>query len=285
MILVDIVNRNNIPHAWGEGEHLPWDDPSFSEKMLIEHLNPEHDQVSRRLEIIDQQVDWIHRTILNEQQTKILDLGCGPGFYTSRLAQLGHECVGIDISPAAITYAREHSQKDNTSCVYIEHDVYSADYGSGYGLIMMLFGKFNAFNPMDVYEFFGKAWMALEEGGVLLLEPHTFIALEKLGKRESTWYAVNNGLFSEKPHLCLQENCWNEGNSTLTKRCYIVDTQTAQVRYIAQCYQAYTRPRIQTLLKDRGFEDISFFSTLSGEQNTHDDDFMVVSAVKFGTKS
>jgi len=27
---------------------------------------------------------------------EVLDLGCGPGLYASRLARLGHECTGID---------------------------------------------------------------------------------------------------------------------------------------------------------------------------------------------
>ena len=282
MILIDIVNRNNVPQAWGEGEYLPWDDPSFSEKMLIKHLNQEHDYASRRFEIIDKQVDWIHRTILNEQHTKILEIGCGPGFYTSRLAQLGHECVGIDVSPVLIAYARERAHEENTQCRYIDNDIYSAEYGNGYGLVMMTYGDFNILNPMDAYEFLGKAWRALEKSGILLLELHTFDALEKLGKCEPTWNAESDGIYSDKPYLCLHENCWNDANDSLTKRWYIVDTETAHVRYLAQCYQAYTKTHLQTLLKKRDYDDIHFFSTLSGEQNTPDDDFMVVSAVKSG---
>lgn len=38
--------------------------------------------------------------------TRILDLGCGPGLYTSRLARLGHCCVGIDFSEYAGLYER-----------------------------------------------------------------------------------------------------------------------------------------------------------------------------------
>lgn len=280
MILTDIVNRNIIPHTWGEGDHFPWDDPRFSEKMLEEHLNQGHDLASRRFEIIDRHVDWIHRTLLNGQQTKILDLGCGPGFYTSRLALLGHECVGIDFSPAAIAYARKQAQQENTLCTYIEQDIYGTAYGTGYGLIMILFGDFDTFNPMDVYEFFGKAWMALDEGGILLIEPHTFSSLKKMGKAEPSWYSANKGLFSDTPHLCLQENCWNDENKTLTKRWYIVDTHSADVRYVAQCYQAHTKAHLQSLLKKRGFKTIRFYTALSEEMDIADSDYMVVSAEK-----
>ena len=38
---------------------------------------------------------------------RILDLGCGPGHESLRMASLGAEVVGIDFSPANIRIARE----------------------------------------------------------------------------------------------------------------------------------------------------------------------------------
>jgi 2-polyprenyl-3-methyl-5-hydroxy-6-metoxy-1,4-benzoquinol methylase len=51
-------------------------------------------------------VAWIHAELLGGTPTDVLDLGCGPGLYTERLAALGHRCVGIDVSPASIAFAR-----------------------------------------------------------------------------------------------------------------------------------------------------------------------------------
>ena len=70
--------------------------------MLREHLTQDHDAASRRLPIIDLHVAWIHRQVLGEKPSTILDLGCGPGFYTDRLSRLGHTATGLDFSPAAI---------------------------------------------------------------------------------------------------------------------------------------------------------------------------------------
>jgi predicted TPR repeat methyltransferase len=50
--------------------------------------------------------------VLQSEPQRILDLGCGPGLYTQRLASLGHTCVGIDISPASIAYARRVQHPD-----------------------------------------------------------------------------------------------------------------------------------------------------------------------------
>jgi len=279
MILTDIVNRNPVPQAWGEGDYFPWDDPRFSERMLDMHFDQGHDLASRRFETIDRHVAWIHDAVLGSRPTKILDLCCGPGFYTSRLARLGHECVGIDKAPAAIACAREQAEKEGLACTYRQEDVYSALYGSGYGLVMLIFGDFNTFNPMDVNEMLGKAWMALEKGGVLLLEPFRFQTLRKLGSAGPTWYTDRDGLFYDKAHLCLQENLWNDRNRTLTIRWYIVDAGSADVRLVAQCYQAYTRPYLRKIFRERGFDSVAFHPSLTGEQ-ARNADFMVVTGGK-----
>ena len=108
----DLINRQPSPVPWAEGDNIPWDEPGFSKRMLREHLRQDHDAASRRSEKIDQHVAWIHDEVLSGHNTKILDLGCGPGLYSSRLAKLGHDCTGIDFSPASITYAQEQAQQE-----------------------------------------------------------------------------------------------------------------------------------------------------------------------------
>jgi SAM-dependent methyltransferase len=43
---------------------------------------------------------------LEQGRQRILDLGCGPGHYAGRLAELGHEVVGLDLDPQMIVAAR-----------------------------------------------------------------------------------------------------------------------------------------------------------------------------------
>ena len=51
--LLGIVNRAPKPAPWSEGDNIPWNDPDFSERMLVEHLSQEHDLASRKSETID----------------------------------------------------------------------------------------------------------------------------------------------------------------------------------------------------------------------------------------
>jgi 2-polyprenyl-3-methyl-5-hydroxy-6-metoxy-1,4-benzoquinol methylase len=85
---------------------------------------------------------------LCNRPTAILDLGCGPGLYTSRLARLGHTCTGIDFGPAAIAYARTAAAEGQLDCSYRLEDLRSAAFGGDFGLVMCVFGEIYVF-PRD----------------------------------------------------------------------------------------------------------------------------------------
>ena len=102
--IADIVNRTPNPVPWSEGDNIPWDDQAFSERMLAEHLSQNHDLASRRQDKIEAHLSWIFERVLKGRTPKVLDLGCGPGLYTQRLASRGARCVGIDFAPAAVAH-------------------------------------------------------------------------------------------------------------------------------------------------------------------------------------
>ena len=277
--LEDILARKSPPEPWAEGDNIPWNEPGFSRRMLREHLTQSHDLASRRSEKIDAHADWIHREALDGIPAKILDLGCGPGFYSSRLARLGHRCVGIDFSPASIEYARERAAEGALACEYVHADIRSAEYGSGYGLVMLIFGEFNVFKPADAGRILRKAHDALDSGGVLL-EAHTNEAIREFGRRPATWYAAEGGLFSESPHLCLQENFWDAESETVTRRYFIVDASTGEVARYAQSLKAYTDEQYRAVLEGAGFADVRFLPSLIGTEDVSQRNLLVITARK-----
>jgi len=268
MRLIDLINRDPLPKPWMEGDNIPWNEPGFSARMLKEHLSQVHDHASRRFEIIDRHVHWVHTQMLNERPSRVLDLGCGPGLYTSRLARLGHTCNGIDFSPASIAYARQITQGVQARCTYVEGDIRQVEFGLDYSLVMSIFGEFNVFRPTDARKILEKAFNALAPGGKLLLEVSPCEAVYDMGHEPPTWYAIPSGLFSDQPHLYLVESFYDTENSVATKRYYIVDAATRKVERYAASYQAYTHAEFQILLTECGFNKVQFFEALDPEEST-----------------
>jgi SAM-dependent methyltransferase len=230
--------------------------------MLSEHLSQEHDAASRRFEVIDKHVNWIHNHILKGKPTRILDLGCGPGLYTNRLAKLGHQCVGIDFSPASIAYARTQAEEIGLECIYIQQDIRTADYGNEYGLVMSIFGEFNVFRPSEAKNILTKAHRSLRLNGFLLLEPHTFEKVVELGRQPASWYSREKGLFLDTPHVCLQESIWDTENKVAIERYYILEAATGEVTCHSSSMQAYTDEEYRSLLTDCGFGEVVFYPSL-----------------------
>ena len=276
--LLDVVNRMPVPEPWQEGDNIPWDEPGFSERMLKEHLSQEHDAASRRSPKIEEHVGWIHSEVLGGQSTRILDLCCGPGLYTSRLATLGHECVGIDFSPAAIAYAQEQASAKALSCRYVQGDVRKADFGAGFGLVMMVFGQVNVFRRTEARAVLIKAREALTNGGTLLLEPQTLAAVETAGAAGRSWYSAAEGLFSCQPHLVLEESFWDIAEKAATTRYLVVDASSGLVTRHAMTTQGYSDDEYAALLAECGFVDVRSFPSLTGREDSAQKEMFVLMA-------
>lgn len=263
-----LLYRQRIPTTWHK---IPWDDPDFSRRMLREHLAQDHDAASRRMSIIDLHVDWIHRQVLSARPAKILDLGCGPGFYADRLSRLGHHVTGIDFSPASIHYARQHC-----TGTFILGDVRTHKVESGYDLVMMIYGELNAFAPDDAIGIVNRAYDALKPGGQLLLEVHTQAAVKRIGSESATWHTTESGLFSDQPYLCLTESTFENGCSL--SHYYVFDVTSGAMTHYLAMHQAYTDGEYQQLLQK--FKHVHFYPSLVGEaDNTGQDHLFVIVAV------
>jgi len=261
MRLSEIVQRNLEPQPWVEGEKIPWHDPDFSRRMLKEHLSQKHDAASRRTPKIKKHVDWIHSFVLNGEPSHILDLGCGPGLYAARLAALGHACRGIDFGPASIEYAVNHAPEN---CIFTLGDIRTTDFGSGYDLVMLIFGEFNVFKPEDAKLILEKAHTALKPGGKILIETITFDAVYEIGNQPATWYSAENELFADEPHLCLMESFWDDDLSVAIERYYIVDVASGEVARYSSSTQAYENDQFVSMLEDAGFHTPELFPSLAG---------------------
>jgi len=235
-------------------EALPWSDPEFSARTLRHHLAQEHDWASRRADVIERQVAWLAGRL--PAGGRVLDLACGPGLYTHLLARRGFKALGVDFSPAAIAHARRRAAEDGLSAEYVEADIRRYRPEGLFDCVLFVFGEFNEFAPPDARLILENARAALAPGGFLLLEEHTFEEVRESGQAPPSWWPCpeNEGLLSDRAHLCLQENAWDPELAQATLSYFLLDAVTAEVRFFRSVQTGYTPARLKGLLAELGFQ-------------------------------
>ena len=221
--------------------------------MLKEHLSQDHNSASRRIEIVHKQVDYIDGLFNGKKSARALDLACGPGLHALELARRGHSAFGIDFSPASIEWAQTYSTDESLSCEFSHGDIRTTEFGTGFDLAMLLFGEMNVFSIADFRIILRKAREALVDGGLLLLEPHQPGVVRTNFELPPTWTAHESGLFSDRPHLLLEEGFWHGDVQMAVKRWYVVDSETGDVTAYSQTTVDYSRFELAHLVEAEGF--------------------------------
>ena len=243
-----IVKRDLPPKDWRTWSKIPWNEPGFSARMLESHLSQEHDWASRTHAVIDAQVAFIHSLL--PADARILDLGCGPGLYTSRLNRLGYPCTGVDFSPASIAHARGLPGAEHIA--YFHEDIRTFQADGTFDAVLLLFGEINAFSRHDAVAVLGHSVRALRPGGALFIETHTFDAIRDIGFLAPTWRTQESGLFSDRPHLYLEEHFWNETLAAAMTRYYVLDAESRDIAEYSALMQAYSEAQYAELFERAG---------------------------------
>lgn len=141
--------------------------------MLEAHLDPDWDAASRKITTIDASVQWFSEDIFPEKNINILDLGCGPGLYASRLAKLGYSVTGIDYFQRSINYAREVAREENLKIKYIYQDYLTIDFKVEFDVIMLIFCDFGALTNEERDVLLKIIYNALKPGGLFIFDVFT----------------------------------------------------------------------------------------------------------------
>ncbi|MDF2547154.1 MAG: hypothetical protein K0R93_2052 [Anaerosolibacter sp.] len=203
MDLKEIFRYVKQPRVFEEGTSNFWDDAYISKNMLAAHLNPDWDAASRKPKTIDKTVAWINQHFLQENST-ILDLGCGPGLYAERLARLGHKVTGIDFSKRSIEYAKESSNKQGLNIEYNYQNYLEIDYHEKFDAIMLIYCDFGTFSNENRAVLLQKIHKALKPGGFFVFDVFTE-AFKEDKEVNKDWYASREGFWAYEDHVVLSE--------------------------------------------------------------------------------
>jgi len=107
-----------------------------------------------------------------KKHSKILDLGCGTGRHVIPLAELGHSCVGVDISSNMLRQAAKKASNKNLKIQFLECDITeSLPFDDNtFDMILCLFHTFELNKNRE--NIFKEAKRLLKKGGRFYLQVH-----------------------------------------------------------------------------------------------------------------
>jgi cyclopropane fatty-acyl-phospholipid synthase-like methyltransferase len=214
-----------------------WTDEHTSEQMLAFHLNKDIDVSSRKVEFIDRSVEWISSHFNVGSGMKIADFGCGPGLYTTRLAQRQADVTGIDFSKRSIQYAQEVATREKLSIHYVNQNYLEFETDDRFHLAMMIFCDFCALSPIQRKKMLSKFHTFLEPGGSVLLDVYSLKTFDH--REETASYETNllNGFWSSNKYYgFLNTFKYEEEKLILDKYTIIEEIRTRTVYNWLQCF-------------------------------------------------
>ena len=190
------INERPEPFQFYTASEL-WTNEHTAQQMLHYHLNDDIDASSRNSRFIEKSCNWIagQFAIQNKQ---IIDFGCGPGLYATRLAQKGARVTGVDFSENSINHARNVAHKENLDINYVVADYLEFETHEQFDLITMIMCDFCALSPGQRSSLLAKFKKILKPDGALLMDVYALNRFDKIV--ESATYEKNQLFGFWSPH-------------------------------------------------------------------------------------
>ncbi|MFC1959883.1 SAM-dependent methyltransferase [Chloroflexota bacterium] len=274
--LETLHNLSQRPTLYDPGEPQFWTDPHIAKMLLEAHLDPNFEAASRNPATIDATVNWLLDTLKLEPSAAWLDIGCGPGLYTSRLAQRGLQVTGVDYSEGSLAYARQSANEQNLTIAYRYQNYLTLEDENQYDVVSLIYGDFCPLPPEDRATLLDRIHRALKPGGRFVFDLSTPQHHIRNIQPEGWSVEPTSGFWRAEPHLMLESGHIYPEDIFLKQIAVIVPDGTITVYRF--WFQDYTPERITDELVAHGFSMISHWGDLTGTPYTPDGEWLGVIA-------
>ena len=255
------INSRPTPFQFYTAEEL-WTNEHTSKKMLEYHLNESVDLSSRNRDFITRSAKWIVSHFEINSNTSVADFGCGPGLYTTLIAENNAEVTGIDFSLRSIQYARKIADKRGLNINYFHQNYLEFETEKRFDLITMIFCDFCALSPAQRKTILAKFHSFLKPGGSVLLDVHSLNIFNS--RDEGASYERNqlDGFWSPDDYYgFLNTFKYEEDKVTLDKYTSIEKTRN---RVVYNWLQYFNQDSLREEFEKNGFEAKEFYSDVAG---------------------
>jgi SAM-dependent methyltransferase len=200
-----------------------WTSPDISEMLLRFHLDGEVDVASRRTDFIDASVDWMVSTFRLGAGKRVLDLGCGPGLYTNRLARSGARVTGVDFAARSIEHARADAEREGLVVEHVLGDYLAVDLEPGVDLAIMIMCDYCALSPSQRRRLLERVGEILAPGGTFLFDVYSLAAFETWEEQVAYGPGLMDGFWSAQPYYGFLNTFRYEAERVVLEKYAIVE--------------------------------------------------------------
>ena len=215
------INSRPAPFEFYTAADL-WTNEHTAQQMLQYHLNDDIEASSRNSTFIEKSCSWIADRFDIKGKT-VIDFGCGPGLYATRLASKGAFVTGIDFSESSINYARTAAKKEGLGIDYIVSDYLKYETTEKFDLITMIMCDFCALSPDQRETLLERFKAILKPEGAILMDVYSLDAFEK--KSERATYEKNQlfGFWSPNDYYAFVNTFKYEDEKVLLDKYTIIE--------------------------------------------------------------
>jgi SAM-dependent methyltransferase len=251
------------PKLFAKDDGNFWQDPYISEHLLYAHLDDETDQGSRKYESIIQAVNWLCQYMKLPEESKLLDLGCGPGLYSENFFGQGFDVTGIDFSQNSIDYATQQADECGYKIKYICQNYLEIDYENEFDVVTLIYGDLCVLSHADRDMLLKKVHKALKPGGYLICDVFTKFYFETREPDQSWYISEEEGFWAEEEHLLLQSHYkYKKEKVRLDKYTLIRKNGEMKTHHIWKHY--FSLKRAKQMMESHGFTICDYWSNLRG---------------------
>ena len=207
----------------------------------------------------------------------LLDLACGTGSVSVRLAKKGYEVIGVDLSPEMLSEAQNKAYSAGQNILFLCQDMTKLDlYGTVDAAVCTLDGLCHLPNEESVFAARRKVSLFMNPGGVFLFDVNSVY-------KHRAVLGNNTFVYDTDDVYCVWQNTLLSDGVTVQMDLDFFEPVSDAGDYVRQSERfterAYPRETLEAMLKKAGFTVLDVFDGYS-EKPAHDTSERLLFAVR-----
>jgi ubiquinone/menaquinone biosynthesis C-methylase UbiE len=234
--------------------------PASSEEAAFVAIAPFYDELMNGVPY-DTWITYLHRLLETRQANpkRVLDLACGTGNVTERLAQEGFEVTGVDIAPGMIEAARKKAAKQNLTIAYHVQDAAELHLpGETFDLCVSFFDSLNYITePARLQAAMHRVAAHLVPDGLFIFDLNTDFALR------NNFFDQDNLETNERLHYEWKSQYYPDSRLCRVQMQFWYREEDGSARAFEEVHwqYAYEEAEIKSMLTEAGFVDITSYQS------------------------